>query len=81
LIEGNACSRSRVESPRSAIEARLPEPATRSGRRIGLVVVVGVAGGAAAALLDWAILLLPALLAGLIVFLLAVVATNSIPGR
>lgn len=38
-----------------AIEARLPEPATRWGRRIGLAVVVGVAGGAAAALLDWAI--------------------------
>ena len=38
-----------------AIEARLPEPATRWGRRIGLAVVVGVAGGAAAALLDWAV--------------------------
>jgi CIC family chloride channel protein len=37
------------------IAGRLPIPATRWGRRISLALVVGVAGGAAAALLDWAI--------------------------
>ena len=37
------------------IVSRLPGPATRWGRRIGLAMIVGVAAGAAAAVLDQAI--------------------------